>query len=236
MHTQKGTAMLSTHRVAAFAILAASLAGSALAQDKVEKKLYCWNEGGRKVCGDALPASAVNSARTELSAKTGLPRAEIGRALTAEEQAAQRAQSLQEQLAADARAAQARADLALADSYDSEQALKRAYQIRYDLIDESLKTSQMAINNQRNGLVRLLQAAADLEMKGQTIDKQLAENIQKQRSAFVDAQATHQQQQIGKLQLDKQLVEALARWRHARGLDQPASEPASAGHSTPATP
>ena len=21
-----------------------------------KKKLYCWNEGGRKVCGDALPA------------------------------------------------------------------------------------------------------------------------------------------------------------------------------------
>ena len=28
-----------------------------------EKKIYCWNEGGRKVCGDALPASAANSAR-----------------------------------------------------------------------------------------------------------------------------------------------------------------------------
>ena len=27
-----------------------------------EKKIYCWNEGGRKVCGDALPAPAANSA------------------------------------------------------------------------------------------------------------------------------------------------------------------------------
>ena len=49
-----------------------ALASGADAQDK-GKKLYCWNENGRKVCGDALPATAVDSARTEISAKSGLP-------------------------------------------------------------------------------------------------------------------------------------------------------------------
>ena len=39
-------------------------------EPKEKKKLYCWNEGGRKVCGDALPANAVDSARTEISAKS----------------------------------------------------------------------------------------------------------------------------------------------------------------------
>ena len=38
--------------------------GPAVAQ----KKLYCWNENGKKVCGDALPAEASDSARTEISA------------------------------------------------------------------------------------------------------------------------------------------------------------------------
>lgn len=219
MHTQKGTAMHTIHRVTAFAILTASLATSALAQNKVEKKLYCWNEGGRKVCGDALPATAINSARTEISSKTGLPSAEVGRAPTPEEQVAQREQAKLDQLAADANAARARADIALADSYDSEQALRRAYQIRYDLIDEALKTSLMGLTNQRHGMVRLLQAASDLELKGKPVDKQLAENIRKQRHAFVDAQTIYRQQQADRQKLDEQLIEALARWRHARGLD-----------------
>ncbi|MDO5609758.1 MAG: hypothetical protein Q4G62_03085 [Pseudomonadota bacterium] len=225
--------MHTNSRMTALLIAAACLTSAAHAQDKVEKRLYCWNEGGRKVCGDALPVSAVNSARTELSPRTGLPRAEIGRALSAEELAAQREQAQLDQLAADASAAQARADIALADSYDSEQALKRAYQIRYELVDESLKTSQMAITNQRHGLLRLLQAAADLEMKGQTIDKQLAENIQKQRSAFLDVQSIYRQQQLDRKNLDTQLAESLSRWRQARGLDAPPADSVASTNAEP---
>src|SRR3546814_13702683 len=44
------------------------LAAPALAQKPTGKKIYCWNDGDRKVCGDALPASAVDNARTEFSA------------------------------------------------------------------------------------------------------------------------------------------------------------------------
>ena len=68
-----------------------ALAGPAAAQNKGDgagKKLYCWNENGQKVCGDALPATAVDSARTEISARSGLPTARVDRALTADERAA----------------------------------------------------------------------------------------------------------------------------------------------------
>ena len=48
--------------VAAIALGIAVLAGSgavhAQAKASPEKKIYCWNEAGRKVCGDALPAEA----------------------------------------------------------------------------------------------------------------------------------------------------------------------------------
>ena len=65
-------------------ILAAAVAlallgsGPAVAQ----KKLYCWNENGKKVCGDALPAEASDSARTEISASSGLRTGQVSRALT----------------------------------------------------------------------------------------------------------------------------------------------------------
>ncbi|MGH8082333.1 MAG: hypothetical protein ACREP7_17285, partial [Lysobacter sp.] len=71
--------MKALHTLIAAAVLFALASPVALAQDKPAKKLYCWNEGGRKVCGDALPAHAVDSARTEISAKSGLATAEVGR-------------------------------------------------------------------------------------------------------------------------------------------------------------
>ena len=65
-------------------------AGIASAQTKpsTEKKIYCWNEGGRKVCGDALPASAANSARTEISTRSGMTTGRVDRALTGSERSA----------------------------------------------------------------------------------------------------------------------------------------------------
>ena len=86
-------------------ILLASIAlallgsGSAVAQ----KKVYCWNENGKKICGDALPAEAADSARTEISAKSGLRTGQVSRALTDAERSAAA-------LAADAARRQAEAE------------------------------------------------------------------------------------------------------------------------------
>ena len=90
-------------KTATLAALALACVGSATAQNPPAKKIYCWDEGGRKVCGDALPASAANSARTEFSARTGLATGEVGRALTADERAeAAAAAKLAEQRALEA--------------------------------------------------------------------------------------------------------------------------------------
>ena len=47
-----------------------------------DKKLYCWNEGKERICSDALPADAVNHARDEFSANSGLRNAQVQRALS----------------------------------------------------------------------------------------------------------------------------------------------------------
>ncbi len=86
-------------------LLLVATAVSAQQQGSAAKKLYCWNEGGRRVCGDALPASAVDGARTEINSKSGLPGARIDRALTAEERAAQAALQAEAQAKADQAAA-----------------------------------------------------------------------------------------------------------------------------------
>ena len=53
--------MKAIHTLIAGAVVLALAAPLASAQDASKKKLYCWDEGGRKVCGDALPAHAVDS-------------------------------------------------------------------------------------------------------------------------------------------------------------------------------
>lgn len=196
------------------------------------KKLYCWNENGRKVCGDALPASAVNSARTELSGKSGLRTGGVDRALTGEERTAHEAELKRQADAADAAAAAKRRDMALAESYESEEELRRAYHIRYELIDESMKSSTLALGNLHESLLRLLEQAGERELSGQPVSKPMADNIREQHDSFVSLQAAYRQQQHDRTAVDQQLQDALARYREMKAPkagDKPADEPQSEG-------
>ena len=207
---------MSINRYLALTALLIALPVAAQQNRAAEKKLYCWDEGGRQVCGDALPASAVNSARTEISSRTGMPSARMGRALSPAEQAAANAQEAQRRQEAERIAAQRRSDTALAESYNSEDALRRAFKVRYELVDEGLKTSEMTIKRQRESLLRLMRSAADLELEGKPVNEKLARDIQTQRTALVEAIQLQQQQQAERGSLDIQQEEALARWRKAR--------------------
>ena len=215
----------------AIALLATPSTGMAQ-KSEPQKKLYCWDEGGRRVCGDALPASALDKARTEVSSRSGLAGNRIDRALT--EQERQALAERQAVAAADAEvlAAEHRRDLALAESYDSEQALRDAFKIRYEITDEGLKTTRMGIDNQRRVLLQLLNAAANAELKGGNVPAKLARNVQTQRIAVVDASRAHRILEEERSALDTQLAEAIARYRKAKGI----ASPDEAAPASPATP
>ena len=211
-----------------------AIAAAAFAQRAPEKKLYCWDEGGRRVCGDALPASAVDRARTEISGRTGLPSATLERSPTLEERAAQAREAEQRKIESAANAARNRADMALAESYDSEAALQHAFRIRYDLVDEALKTAEMAIGNQHRALLQLLQTAAAAEFKDGKVPAKLAGDIRTQHDALVEARAIRQLHRQERAALDGQLAEAIARWRRARGIETPSETTADQPPATPA--
>lgn len=202
--------------------VAVLLAQPLAAQQPSAKKLYCWNEGGRRVCGDALPPSAVDAARTEIHGRSGLSGTRIGRALTPAERAALAAEQEQAAAQAEVSAEQRRRDLALVDSYNNEGELRQAYRIRYDLIDEALKTARLRLANQRNALVRLLQNAADSELAGRKVPPKLLQDILAQRLALVEAQDALRQRQSDRGALDAQLADALARYQATKGALQPA--------------
>lgn len=194
------------------------LPGLSLAQGSDgERRLYCWEEGGRKICGDALPASAVDAARTEISAATGRVRTQLGRALSDEERAAADAEARRAAEQAEAEAASRRRDVAMVESYATEADLERAYDNRIILIDESIKTSQMGVSNLRMSLLTQLRQAAETELHGKPVAKPLQDNIVSQHADLMRQQDILEQQLRERDELDASLQEARERYRRLTG-------------------
>lgn len=222
--------MNPTHSLAAAALLLALAAPAAvLAQSGTKKpttaaapakKLYCWNEDGRKVCGDALPAHAVDSARTEISARSGLPTGQVDRALTGEERVAAEQAAREARSAAMAEDARKRRDRAMAESYATEQDLRNSFQERIVLLDETVKASQFGIEGRRQALLSLLRKAGEAELSSKPVGKTLAENIRGQHDELLHQQEVLKQQVLERSLADQDLSAALERY-HALKAKNP---------------
>ncbi|GHA88480.1 hypothetical protein [Cognatilysobacter bugurensis] len=193
-----------------------ALAGPAAAQrngDGAAKKLYCWNENGSKVCGDALPATAVDSARTEISARSGLATGRVDRALSADERAAAAARAEAERQAALAAEAQKRRELAMVESYASEAELRRAYEHRLSLSQGTLQSSRMAVTGLRQSLLSLLRRAGEAELMGKPVAKPLGDNIRTQHAELQRQQRLLTDHQREAAEVQGEFADTLARYR-----------------------
>lgn len=215
--------------------------GAAIAQSSTPppKKIYCWDEGGRRVCGDALPASAADSARTEFSARTGLETGSVGRALTDDERAAAAVAARNARIQADAEAAQHRRDLAMVESYRTEDYLRKAYGERTSLLDESIKSSVLGLSNLRLSLISLLNQASDKELASTPVPASLTNSIRDQHAELQRQQQILLSQRADRAALETEMQDTLRRYRETRqgnaaGTEAAPAEPAAA--EPPATP
>mgnify|MGYP006945005930 FL=1 len=154
---------------------------------KVEKKLYCWNEGKERICSDSLPADAVNHAREEFNAKSGLRNAQVQRALTDAERAEASTAAAQQQLDLMAVQTRQRTEQAMLSTYGSEDDLRRVFAERQEVLDNNLKTAEYNVASMRESLVALLSAAGDRELGGAPVAEKQAEAI-RQRHAQLQSQ------------------------------------------------
>lgn len=224
--------------LAAIAIAIATLAGSgglhAQAKTAAEKKIYCWNEGARKVCGDALPAEAANSARTEISTRSGLRTGQVARALSDTERSAEAMAREQARLMAEAESMRQRRDLAMVESYSTESDLRRAYGERTELLDETLKASSLGVSNLRLSLLTLLRQASDKELAGDIVPKGTTNAIRDQHLELLRQQQIMARQRIDRDTLDDDLQDAVLRYR---ALKAPPAQAAAPGpEPSPASP
>ena len=210
--------------------LAAFGTGTLAAQDSGGKKIYCWTEGGRKVCGDALPASAADSARTEISVKSGMTTARVDRALTDSERSAARTAAEDARRQAEAEAMRMRRDLAMVESYMTEADLRRAYGDRTTLLDETLKASRMGQESLRMSLLSLLRQAGDQELTGTPVQKRLADSIIHQHDELLRQRQILAAQEQDRATLERELEESVRRYREMKqpGSTQAPAKPAAA--------
>jgi hypothetical protein len=192
---------------AALALGMVSLAG---AQPKPpDKKLYCWDEGGRRICSDALPASAVGRQRTEFDQNTGTATRRVGRELTPEE----RARAAIEDEARKAEDQRKRREMAMVVSYETEEDLKRAFRERFDLVEESLKGSELALVNLHKSLISLLRQANELELQSKPVNKPMREKIREQHAELQALRAMKQRQLTERETVNSDFEQALTRYR-----------------------
>lgn len=202
--------------------LALGAASIASAQPKPkERKLYCWDEDGRRVCSDALPASAVGRQRTEFDPKTGTSVNRLAREMTEEERALAAVED--EKRKADAQ--RARREMAMVVSYDTEEDLKRSFSNRFELVEESLKGSELALVNLHNSLLSLLRQANALELESKPVGNVLRNKILNQHAELQGLRALKQRQEVERAALNAEFQEVLSRYRVLKGTPNGAAAP-----------
>ena len=178
------------HRIALAGLLALATPVCVLAQKTppAEKKLYCWEENGTRVCGDALPAEAVNKARVEFNAKSGMRTGEVQRAMTEEERSVAAEDAERQRADAAAMETRKRTERAMLTSYATEADLRRVFDERVALLDNSVDTAKYNIAGLREGLVTLLQGAAEKELAGRPVKAETRADILKRHNELLRLQ------------------------------------------------
>lgn len=215
------TSLLSSTLLSVALVLAVAPASAQKVQGG--KKIYCWDDNGERVCSDALPASAVDNARTEFS-PTGVATARIERAKTDEERALAEIEAKRHERAQWSDAERARSERALVVSFASEADLERNFANRIELIDSSIETSQLGIKGARRSLLNLLQRASESELEAKPVAKSLAERITAQHDALRHHQELLERQVQARDTIDQELASALERYRELKAA---AGDPSS---------
>lgn len=181
------------------------------------KKLYCWNQGSERICSDALPQNAVNSAREEFGVKSGLRRGSVDRTLTEEERAVEAVAAAQRQLDEAAQETRDRTEQAMLVTYQNEDDLRRVFNERTGILDNNVQTASYNVASLREALVTLLSSAGDRELAGQPVPPKQSEDIRQRHTELVAQQRLQASFIAQRKALDTEIEETLQRYRVLKG-------------------
>jgi hypothetical protein len=224
-------------KILSLAVMAAVLAaGSAGAQQEKAKKLYRWvDKEGKVQFSDTLPPEAVDQARTEINAESGIATASLERALTPEERAAKQALDAATATATKEAERIKQTEEAMIASFQNEDELKRSFKIRTELLQQTLDAIEAGIGSQRASLASLLADASEAELGGKAVNAKQASSIRELHVEMAKQQQMLVLKQGELVDLDKELARLVERFRTIKDAGAtPAPAPAPADQSPPA--
>lgn len=190
-----------------------------------QRKLYRWTDkNGNVHYTDQLPPEAAQDKREELN-RQGITVRTTERARTPEEQAeweAEQARLEAERIAAEEAA---KMDAVLIGSYPTEADLQRAYNERFDLLEQSLESARVGIRSQEKSLAELLAHAADLERDGQKVPPAITDSIARTRDQVNDQRSYLERRENERAALQTEYDQLLARYRELKSAANDSSTP-----------
>jgi len=221
-------------KVVVAALLAALIAGGALAQGKPKgPKLYRWvDKDGKVHYDDALPPEAVNQARREFNAATGTRAGEVERALTPEERAAIAAAEQKAVEAAKVAEEQKRQEEVMMATYSNETDMRRAYGERLSLLKTTLESTDVSIRNVRENLAIMLSQASEAELAGRAVPPERDAAIRELHTEFLRQQQFQVNRRLELDALNGEFARMLNRYRELKNASL--APPAPAATTPPA--
>jgi hypothetical protein len=198
------------------------LAAPGLAQNPPQKKLYCWDQNGQRVCADSLPPEALSAAREEINARSGMRTRAVERALTDEERAAQADEEARLRTEAAALETRRRTDQAMLVTFQNEDELRRVFTERIALVDNSIQTARYNVTSLRDGLVTLLQTAAQAELGGRPVPEPLGNDIRQRHGQLLYNQRLQANFESQRVALDAEIEDTMRRYRALKSGQDPA--------------
>lgn len=180
------------------------------------KKLYCWDEQGKRTCSDTLPPEAVNEAHDVFNSNSGLRSAEVQRSLSPEERAAIAASQAQHQADQAAEQTRQRTDKAMLSSYENEDDLRRVFTDRSTLIENNIATARFNATSIREGLVILLKNAGSEELNKQRVSDKATRQILDRHLALLAQQRLRTNFEQQRASLDTEIEQTLKRYRELK--------------------
>ncbi len=190
-----------------------------------KKKLYRYvDKNGNVTYVDALPADATDSARKEFSAASGQNTGAVERALTAEERATAAADQDAAAKAASLAAQQKLLEESMLVNYQTEADLRRAYDERISLLQQTIESTDISLKNVRSSLAAMLAEASEAELYGRKVDTRRAGMIRELRTEMVKQQGFQGTRMLELATLNSEFDRVLVRFRQLRGAaDAPAA-------------
>lgn len=182
-------------------------------QESKGKKLYRWvDKDGNVHYSDHVPPEAVDQARDEIN-QAGRTVKSVDRALTEEERAAAQAAKIAAEEERKRLEEQEKMDAILLSSYSDEEALKRSYQERFDLVGQAIESARIGLKSQEKSLADLLAHAAELEQQNKPVSTTVKASLELARKQTEQQRGFLEMRENEKASLEKEYETTLQRYR-----------------------